>query len=259
LTELVDELGWVKLVPALKIRCIAAHFLHQSLTSMQEEALVPFLAEEMATNLLEALHRSREIAEDSVKNEDLAHAFQEAMLKEWGDDDEMGEEALVNIARLSQTPGSSMFFLTQTAGATHAVIRILSALYEFKVDSSACDNTWDRETFAAPYLLEIMKDVLAKFVESEAKEGHLMDPNVWRNSTESGVKVAVYCTTFASVVVGLLKAMLTFDQSHIERHKTVFFPMICRLVRVQSEEIRELVQRILFEKFGPLLGITNGV
>jgi hypothetical protein len=247
-----DSLGWVKLVPVLKVRCIAAYFLHHALATLKQEAMISCLAVEMATGLLQSLSRSRKVAELSVKNEDLAHAFQEAMLSEWGDDEEMGEEALVNIARLSQTQGSAMFFLTQTAGATQASMWLLSALFEFKTES-ADDNSWDRESFAAPHLLEIIRDVLIKFVDSESREGHRIDPNVWRNTTESGVKVALYCTSFASVVVGLLNVMLSFDDDHMKLHGAAFFPMICRLVPVQSDEIRLLVQRILLEKFGPVV------
>jgi len=248
-------MGWVKLVPRLKIRSIAAHYLHQSLNTMDETAVVPYLEEDIAAALFMTLNRSRDIAENAGKNEDLAHAFQEAALSQWGEEDEMGEDALVNIAKFANSQASAVFFLTQTAGATHAVIRLLSALFEYdrRGSNMASENEWDRETFAAPYLLGVIQDVLTKFVESEAKEGHRVDPNVWRNTTESGVKVALYCTSFASVVVGLLKAMLTFDSIHFERHKGTFFPMICRLVPVQSEEIRTLVQRILLEKFGPII------
>lgn len=251
-----DFHAWIKLVPKLKIRCVAAHFLQQTVSNMEEEAIVPLLQEEAITTLLKDLNRSREISELAVKNEDIAHAFQEAMLTGWGLDDEIGEEALVNVAKLSHTQGSAMFFLTQTAGATKAVIQLLGALHEFEGKADG-EGDWDREAFAAPHLLEIMKDVLSKFVESEAKEGHRIDPNVWRNTNESGIKVAVYCTSFASVVVGLLKAMLMFQRSHFEKNKNDFFPMVCRLVRVQSDEIRHLVQRILLEKFGPMFGVEE--
>ena len=100
-----------------------------------------------------------------------------------------------------------------------------------------------------------MEDIFRKFAESEAKEGHKVDPNVWRNSSESGVKVAIYCTSFASVVGGLLRAMLSFEPALIERNKGVFFPLVCELVGVRSEEIRKLVRRVLTEKFGPMLGL----
>lgn len=245
--------AWMKFLPALKIRCVAAHYLQQALLSLREEQLIPFIDQYTISILLKSLNLSREFAEDAVKKEDLAHAFQEAMFSEWGLDDDVGEEALVNIARLNNTQGSAMFFLTQTAGATNAIIRLLNALYDYEEVSG--EETWDRRTFAGEYLLQIMEDIFFKFAESEAKEGHRIDPNVWRNTAESGVKVAMYCTSFASVVVGLLKAMLSFDPEHIECHKAVFFPMVCELVSVQSDEIRKLVRRILVEKFSPLLGI----
>ena len=80
-----------------------------------------------------------------------------------------------------------------------------------------------------------------------------MDPNVWRSAAESGIKVAVYCTSFASVVVELLNVILSFDDHHMTVHGPSFFPMICRLIQVQSDEIRLLVQKILIEKYGPIM------
>mmetsp|Transcript_59953 Transcript_59953/g.147342 ORF Transcript_59953/g.147342 Transcript_59953/m.147342 type:complete len:2142 (-) Transcript_59953:113-6538(-) len=244
---------WMKLLPALKIRCIAGHHLQQGLLALQEDELTARVDRDAIALLLKTLNLSRELAEGGVKNKDLAHAFQEVMFNDFLVDE--GEEALLNIAHLNDTQGSAMFFLTQTAGATNAVIRMLNALYDYEEAFEGSD-TWDRRSYASQYLMEIMEDIFFKFAESEAKEGHRIDPNVWRNTSDSGVKVAVYCTSFASVVVGLLKAMLSFDPSHIERNKAVFFPMICELVCVQSEEIRRLVRQILVEKFSPMLGIT---
>lgn len=257
-----SPLGWVKLVPVLKIRCIAAYFLQQAVQSLKEDAFLFYLTEENASKTLTTLDRSRRMADLAVQSEDLTHAFQEAMLSEWGDDDgQMGEDALVSIARLSQTQGSAMFYLTQTAGATQGAIVLLSALFEFKIEAESNAEVemplWDRERFAAPYLLETFKDVLTKFIESEAKEGKRIDPNVWRSAAESGVKVAVYCTSFASVVIDLLTAMLAFDDHHMTLHGPAFFPMICRLIQVQSDEIRLQVQRILIEKFGPMIEASS--
>ena len=267
-----DSPEWMKLLPALKLRCVAAHYLQQILLSLREEELIGFISKETISDLLKTLNISREFAEDAVKNEDIAHAFQEAMLSDWGlNEDGMGEEALVNIARLNNTQGSAMFFLTQTAGATNGVIRFLSALYDHNHEEIMHSNSssssssingdggeelqWDRRVFAGQYLSNIMQDIFLKFAESESREGHKVDPNVWRNTNESGVKVAIYCTSFASVVVGLLQAMLSFEPSLIERNKAAFFPMVCELVGVQSDEIRRLVRRVLTEKFGPLLGL----
>jgi hypothetical protein len=249
-----ESSAWMKLLPALKIRCITAHYLQQGLLSLQEDELIPHVDREAIALLLKTLNLSRELAESGVKNEDLAHAFQEVMFSEFLEEE--GEEALLNIARLNDTQGSAMFFLTQTAGGTNAVIRMLNALYDYE-DIFENEETWDRRSYAGQYLMEIMEDIFFKFAESEAKEGHRIDPNVWRNTNDSGVKVAMYCTSFASVVVGLLRAMLSFDPSHIERNKAVFFPMVCELVCVQSDEIRKLVRRILVEKFSPMLGIAQ--
>jgi hypothetical protein len=250
-----DAPNWMKLLPALKIRCVAAHYLQQTLLSLHEDEVFPLVPHGSIESLLGTLNLSRELAEDAVKNEDLAHAFQEAMLSEW-DMEDMEEEALVRISQLNNTQGSAMFFLTQTAGATNAVIRLLSVLYDYQeVYDDGDDDHWDRKTFAGQYLMKIMQDIFFKFAASEAKEGHRIDPNVWRNTTERGVKVAVYCTSFASVVVGLLNAMLSFEPSHMERNKGAFYPMVCELINVQSDEIRKLVRTILVEKFGPLLGL----
>ena len=249
-----DSPDWMKLLPALKLRCVAAHYLQQILLSLREEELIGFVSHETVSNLLNILNASRDFAEDAAKNEHLAHAFQEAIFSEWGISDEMGEEDLENIARLNHTQGSAMFFLTQTAGATNGVNRLLTALYDHEETFHGEDH-WDRRIFAGQYLVAIMEDIFRKFAESEAKEGHKVDPNVWRNSSESGVKVAIYCTSFASVVVGLLRAMISFEPALIERNKEVFYPLVCELVGVRSEEIRKLVRRVLTEKFGPMLGL----
>ena len=249
-----DSPDWMKLLPALKLRCVAAHYLQKILLSLREEELIGFVSHEAVSNLLKILNASRDFAEDAAKNADLAHAFQEAMLSEWGISEDMGEEALETIARLNHTQGSAMFFLTQTAGATNGVNRLLTALYDHE-ETFGGEDHWDRRVFAGQYLVAIMEDIFRKFAESEAKEGHKVDPNVWRNSSESGVKVAIYCTSFASVVVGLLRAMLSFEPALIERNKGVFFPLVCELVGVRSEEIRKLVRRVLTEKFGPMLGL----
>eukprot|EP00934_Nitzschia_sp_Nitz4_P000938 Nitzschia sp. Nitz4//scaffold97_size77645//35123//41576//NITZ4_005518-RA/size77645-processed-gene-0.93-mRNA-1//-1//CDS//3329560656//938//frame0 len=249
----VDEMDtqWVSMVPALKVKCIAVHLLQQALASFEEDAILSLLSGDNVSDILQVLSHSRELAESSVKNEDLAHAFQEAVLSQWGDGDEMGEEALVNIARLSQTQGSPMFFLTQAAGATEASVKLLSVMLAHPVEST--DESQDRQSSVTPHLLTMMNDVLVKFVESETKEGHRLDPNVWRNLHESGIKVAVYCTSFAPAVVAMLNIILGFETHQMQAHGPSLFPLVCRLVQVQSDEIRRLVQRILIEKYTPML------
>ena len=245
-----DRATWVKMVPSLKIRCIAAHSLQLALFGSKEE-MIPLMNEDEITELLQVLNRSRCIADAAVKNEDLTHAFKEAMF-DWDDEEEMPEEALVNLRKLSNTQGSAMFFLTQTAGATNAVIRVLRALYQRKGESLH-GISWDRESFAERYLLELMQDVLHKFIESERKEGHLIDPNVWRTASESGGKVAVYCTSFAVVVVDILKAIIAFQPDQFERHSHTIFPLLCSLIPSHMDEIRNLVKELMLEKFSPIL------
>ncbi len=148
-----------------------------------------------------------------------------------------------------------MFFLTQEASATNAVIQMLAILYR---PSTKPDFVlWDRASYAEPFLLENMIEVLTKFLKSEETEGRSIDPNVWRNASESGGKVAMYCTSFAGVVVGILNVIFQLQPHQFASHKGKFFPIICSLIRVQSEEIRLLVQAIMMEHVGPLLGLSQ--
>merc|ERR1712157_677137 len=112
---------------------------------------------------------------------------------------------------------------TQESGATKSIFRILTLLTHrwMRKDytgSSFNDDTSDHgdggcaeqnHQFAAPLLLETMKNVLRKFLESEKRDGHLIDANIWRNTKENGAKVALYCTTFATVVEDILEMILS--------------------------------------------------
>ena len=100
-----------------------------------------------------------------------------------------------------------------------------------------------------------MEDILGKFLESEERDGHMVDLNVWRNVTESGGKVALYCTTFASVLVDVLNIIRSMRPDQFSKHKTVFFPAICALVRVDSYNIRQVVQEILAIHVAPFVGV----
>jgi hypothetical protein len=100
-----------------------------------------------------------------------------------------------------------------------------------------------------------MSEVLDRFLTSEEMDGGLVDPKVWRNVAESGSKVALYCTSFASVVVEILHMIQAFKPGQFEKQKQELFPILCDLVRVQSEEIRMLVRGILMNQVGPLIGI----
>lgn len=244
---------WEKLVPALKVRCVAAYCAHQALVGVLDQ-FIPYSQDDEVSTVLEALNKSRQEAEAAVADEDVATAFQEALLNDWGDGVAMVEQALDNAARLSHLHGSAMFFLTQEAGATKTVIHLLSILYQGEQKGlESC--SWDREQFAEPRLMSVMDEVLGKFLVSEEKDGHLIDPNVWRNASESGGKVALYCTSFAPVVVEILRIIRSIKPEQFAKHKLELFPAVCKLIRVQSEEIRQLVQEVLAQQVAPLLGV----
>jgi len=248
---------WLDLVPLLKLRSISAHCLQQSLSSL-DVPLLKLMQEAQISKVVELLDKSRAMAESAVEDGDLNHAFKEDMLSAWGVGmEEVGEEDLVNLAQRSTTQGSAMFFLTQSAGAANSIINVLTDLYRCTAETTDQSPVveWEREKFAAHNLLDIIHDILTKFVDSESKEGHSVDPNEWRHAIEGTGKVAIYCTSFAGVVVGILKAMQGLEQGQMERLKSDFFPLICSLIRVQSQDIRGLVQKVLLNKFGPLMGI----
>ena len=245
--QLTRETLWEKFIPALKVQCVAAYCLQQSLFD-QLELLIPLLELNVISPLLDALDQSRSMSSRACRDQDLSLAFQEAMFSEWGDGVEEVEEAL-QVGRSSNRSGSATFFLTQEAGAANNSIHILSLLYRSK-------GSLERETFAEPLLLDQMMEVLNKFLLSETEEGHLIDPNIWRNASKSGEKVAIYCTSFAFVVVSILNVMLAITPEQFTQHKEKFFPALCLLVRVQSEEIRHLVSHVLQEQVSPLLNVN---
>lgn len=252
LTEITRESWWQHLVPSLKIRCVGVHciqyYLHDLLSFY-----APLASEEDIEQLHMSLDNSRLLAAEASTHEDLSHAFQEAMFSQWGDGVEEVEEALSNIGGSSHRRGSEMFFLTQEAGATKNIIQMLSILYQFDNKSG---RMWDHETYSESRLLDYIKEVLLKFIESEATDGHLIDPNVWRNASESGGKLAIYCTSFAAVVVKVLCIMLSMSREKFSKHRQEFFPLLCSLVLIQSEEIRNLVKEVLERQVAPELGIS---
>jgi len=200
-----------------------------------------------------------------MQDQDVSTAFQEALLNDWGDGVAAVEAALDSAARLSHLHGSGMFFLTQEASATAAVVRILSVLYAGGNPSSS-DNAgwnWDRVTFAEPHLMENMVEVHRKFLESERREGHLIDPHVWRRQRNNGgsgggaPKVALYCTCFAPVMAEVLRAIRNASPQQFAENKQTFFSITYSLIPVQSEEIRELVSEILAKQVAPLIGIDR--
>jgi len=257
--ETVPRAYWEALVPDLKTRCIAAHLLQQSLSDVTP-AFLPFASQQNVSTILESLGISRATAEAAVKNEDVSTAFQEALFSEWGDGVAAVDEALDSAARLSHLHGSGMFFLTQEASATNAVIRILSLLYAGAARSPSRDglaiaSDWDGVAFAEPRLLDTMSDVHSKFLDSEKKEGHLIDPLKWRHISESGVKVALYCTCFATVVLEILKIIRSLSPGQFSQNKQQFFTMAYTLIPVRSDEIRQLVSEVLSYQVAPMIGV----
>ncbi|CAB9502026.1 inhibited guanine nucleotide-exchange protein [Seminavis robusta] len=246
------DMYWLDYIPALKIRCVAAHCLQNGFSGLLDR-LVPLMEKDVALKVLEALRLSRQISEESARDENLKRMFQEAIFTEWGDGIEEVQMALSNVARMSHLHGSDMFFLTQEAGATRATIQMLGMLYHGRVGEERVN--WDRADFAEAHLLGTMKDALRKFQDSEERDGHLVDPNVWRNTSESGGKVALYCTSFADVVVGILSVIHSLDHEKFTKHSKDFFPIVCSLVRAESKEIRNLVQCILAKQVAPMIDV----
>ncbi|KAL7559104.1 hypothetical protein ACA910_017516 [Epithemia clementina (nom. ined.)] len=227
-------------VPALKIRVIALHLLHQSLCFMLD-LFVTHVPKLVLSDMIDALNQSRISAERSVLEQDVAVAFQEALLNDWGHGVDEMQEAIEGSSHLR---GSAMFFLTQEAGATQATIRMLSILYK-GFDDTVEREKWDREAFAEPYLYAVFHDVMTKFVASEKRDSHRIPPNVWRNASESGGKVAFYCTSFAAVIVEILSILKSMREDQFRKHIKVMFCWLCDLVCVQSDEIRHLVKDVM--------------
>lgn len=244
-------------IPALKVRSIAAHIL-QKCIPQHSSAFAQFIGESDAKKLLLSLEKSREAAHKMCLDEDLAHAFQEAWRSEWGDGVREVELALAAMGGSSRHQGGSeVFFLSQEAGSNMAIIHLLSLLFcrekepEFTEPSI---NRWDIESYSEPLLLDRIMDVLNKFIESEAKDSHLVDPSTWRTHDVSSGKIALYCTSFLNVVLGILEVIDQFTPEQFERNKVQLFPLICSLVKGQSSKIRELVYDLLLKQVGPLIG-----
>jgi Sec7-like guanine-nucleotide exchange factor len=243
------ETWWGALVPALKIRCVGVYCLQHYLLDLFESYIL-FVSKDDVNDLLKALNKSKALASKASEHEDLSHAFQESMFSQWSDGVIEVEEVLSNTGRLSRHRGSAMFFLTQEAGAMNDIIHMLSLLYQFDQRS---EEEWDRGSFAEIPLMINVEEVLHKFVESEKKDGYLIDPNVWRNASESGGKLAIYCTSFAVVVVNILHVMLKMRPERFTKHVHNFFPILCSMITVQSDEIRILLKSVLEQQITPLL------
>ena len=252
----IEPHDYLSIIPSLKTRCIASHCLQQTIPSFVDQ-FSNLASEEEIVCVLETLDKSRLACSRARKDEDLALAFQEAFFDQWGDGVEEVEAALKGSDGTGHRGSSEIFFLTQEASATRAIVLVLSYLYCKRRHISDTSDDWDTEKFAEPLLLERMEEVLSEFLSSEEKDGLLIDPNVWRISRERGGQVAYYCTSFAGVVVDILKMVLDLDACKFERQKASLYPALCSLIRVQSDEIRHLVSDIFRRKVGPLVNVAE--
>jgi len=248
-----------RFVPALKVRCVAAFALQHHLPEVISR-IVDKVEEDDISVLLAALDASRGTACAASVDVDLALAFQKFILSEW--EDGVGEverniDAVGAGSYDRHLGGSGMFFLTQEADANRSIIQILSFLYLTECTKADVLEVWDHKTFAEPLLLERISDILDKFLLSERKDGHLVDPNFWRNSHDTGEKFALYCTSSAGVVCSILKTLLKFSSEQFYSQKKIVLPYIFALVRVRSDEIRDHVSTILNTRVANLLGIDE--
>jgi len=249
-----DGADYLGMMPTLKTRCIASHCLQQYISTFVDQFAV-LTSEEEASCLLNTLNQSRIASMKARRDEDLSHAFQEACLAQWGDSVEEIDAAMERAnSGLGHRGSSQMFFLTQEASATNALILLLSLLYRKRQDA---DCSWDTEAFAEPLLFERIMNVLADFLESEERDGLFIDPNVWRSVSERSGQVAFYCTSFAGVVVQILDMICNLEKNQFDCHKESLFPIMCSLIRVQSDEIRHLVANVFRKQIGSMIGVSD--
>eukprot|EP00804_Cyclotella_cryptica_P009256 CCRYP_016755-RD/>CCRYP_016755-RD protein AED:0.20 eAED:0.20 QI:0/0.5/0.14/1/0.5/0.14/7/0/1836 len=249
-TKIIDN-TYLGLLPRLKIQCIASHCLQQHISTVADELSV-IAPEPQPSRVLDALEESRILACNARENNDLAHAFQEACFEQWGVSVDQVDAALLRSNSGALHRGTCpIFFLTQEASAAKAEILLLSCLYrQLPHDTGSV-------SFAESLLMERIKDVLTTFLASEEKEGPSIDPNIWRNANESGCQVAFFCTSFVGVVINILETILSLDGDRFDRHKGTLFPLLCSLVRTQSDEIRHLVCEIFRCQVGPLINAAD--
>jgi len=229
-------------IPKMKVRSIASYCTVQSLSQVCD-GLVANSGTESLHALVGFLDEVRLTAADAASNEVVTMAFEEALVSEWGN----GEDSLEISNRLKLQHGSAVFYITQEAMATKTIVRMLSKLYLMSTQQSS--------GFIEAKLVCVATEALRKFLDSEEKDGYLVDPMTWQSSGERGGKLALYCTLFVPVVMEVLRTVLAIADDQFVAHKQEFFPFLCRLVRVQSEDIRVLVQDILAKQVGQMIGV----
>jgi hypothetical protein len=242
----------VQVVPILKIRCISAYCLQQSLLASLD-AMIPLASQEDVASLFAALKESQHCSASAVIDHDVSMAFQDALLKDWGDGVHIPNEDSETISRLSLQHGSAIFFLSQESGATKCMLHLLSKLF-LSFGGTSCD--WNRAEYAESLLITSMTDVLDKFLDSERRDGHLVDYNDWRKVGENSGKIALYCTSFAIVVIDILKTIRSMRHDDFDKYKDRFFLLLCALIRIDNNDIRQLVHEIFTVHIGPYLGVV---
>lgn len=220
---LVPDAFWVSIVPWLKIRCVAAHCLQQEFDKII--ALLPRSCKQRMSSICSCLDGSRRLATEALKDDTVSMVFRESLLKEWGEGIQTPDESTEATSRLALLHGSDVFFLTQEAGAIKAYIHLSTALQ----DGAATD----------PAFLDFMTAVLDSYISSESKI-RLNRPT----------RAALYCSTFSSTVVNILRSMVLADSPGS------LFPRLCALVQSNNPEIRECVQDVMLKQVAPMIGVS---
>ncbi len=241
-------------ISPLRVRCTASYCLQKCLLDFLDLFSTNCMQKEVST-LLGALEKSRIVASKASVDKDLSAAFEEAILVEWGDKVEDKQKAFSSDGGVGHLRRSEMFFLTQESCANNVLIHFLALLYCPREDT--LKNEWDTISFSAPLLMDRIADVLQKFIKSEREDGHRIDPNVWRAASESGGTFAVHCTSFAVVVVNILKTLMKFSDVQFNEQKAKLFPILSSLITIHSSEIRDLVADVMNQKVSVLLGIAT--
>ena len=252
LTPVTDNLE--QFISPLRVRCTASYCLQKSFLDFLEIFATNCGKEEISA-LLDALEKSRIVASKASIDKELSASFEEAILVEWGDQVEDTKKAFSSDGGVGHLRRSEMFFLTQESCANNILIHFLALLYCTGDNEEV--NQWDTVSFSEPLLMERITDVLQKFIQSEREDGHRIDPNVWRAASESGGTFAVHCTSFAVVVVNILRTMMTFTDEQFNKQKARIFPILCSLITIHSSEIRDLVAGVMNRKVSVLLGINK--
>merc|ERR1712210_111505 len=95
----------------------------------------------------------------------------------------------------------------------------------------------------------------AELLLCEIKKENCISPERWHKPSENFRILSLYCSLFTVVVVRSLKVIISCTRKQFSRHIHNLYPLLCRLIRVRSDEIRKLVADIMLVKVSPLLGL----